>query len=424
MTPTDRSELVRIDDTGTVHAIGRKASERLRERRGEYRLLPAPRHVLFMRYVGEDGQRDEGDGAVVRLAGEVIGPGAICDIVTFAAQAGWRGELVVQDGDRTRTILFDSGYVVGATSDAPGERVGDVMYKLGALTQEQVDAVMARTDAGRRFGEAAVDLGYLTSERVFTLMCKQTEEIVHRTLLVSDGSFFFLDGYDETQLTHRHHVSAAAVLMEGVRRMDELKYFRERIPTDSHVPVRLATRAEIPEALTNVWNAIDDKRSVAELGRLCELDEFEVTHALFQLVQSGHVEIEPPLPTRPEAVVAIFNAIARAVFEAAGRHGPTEALQNHLASFAVGVGVYHALFAGGGPLPDGTLSEPVVAANAVRLAGDEATTQLSQWLHEYACFALFDASSVMPKKEATDLALRVGEWLARLAPKAALSTRA
>lgn len=51
-----RSELVRIDSHGQAHPIGNVASQRMRARTGAYRILPAPNHVVFMRYTGEDGQ--------------------------------------------------------------------------------------------------------------------------------------------------------------------------------------------------------------------------------------------------------------------------------------------------------------------------------------------------------------------------------
>ena len=91
-----RAELVRIDSHGQAHAIGSVASQRLRGHQGAYRLLPTPRHVVFMRYTGEDGERDASDGAVVRLAGEITAPGALCDIVALLAQTGWRGDLAGQ----------------------------------------------------------------------------------------------------------------------------------------------------------------------------------------------------------------------------------------------------------------------------------------------------------------------------------------
>src|SRR5882724_2687805 len=112
-----RSELVRIDPTGVAHPIGNVASQRMRARAGAFRLLPAPAHVVFMRYTGEDGRRDAEDGAVVRLAGEITTPGSMCDVFALLGQTGWRGELTVLDGASARSVFFDGGNVVGAQTN-------------------------------------------------------------------------------------------------------------------------------------------------------------------------------------------------------------------------------------------------------------------------------------------------------------------
>lgn len=411
-----QNELVRIDEQGVAHPLGKTASQRLRARKGAFRLMPAPSHVVFMRYVGEDGARDEDDGAVVRLAGEVTAPGTLCDVVALIAQAGWRGELVVLDGQTSRSVFFEAGNVIGAQSSVVGERVGEVMYKLGALDDEQVQAVMDKVTPNRRFGETAVDLGFLTRERLFELMAKQTEEIVYASLRVADGMFWFLDRFDEGRIATRHHVSANALLMEGVRRMDESKYFRERIPSDEHVPVPVPGRGEPPAELAAVLAACDGQRSVADIGRASGLGEFEVTQALFQLVQTGFVHVNPPRPTGPQALVAIFNDAMRTIVRAAETAGKGGALREHLASFATSGGIYDALFMGAGPRDDGTLDEERIAKNIALLVEDDAEAQLATWLYEYVAFALFDAGSELPKQEEQALSKTVSERIKLLAP--------
>jgi hypothetical protein len=418
-----KRELVRIDDAGVVRPLGKVAIQRLRAHKGTYRLMPGPPHALFLRDVGEDGQRDAGDGAVVRLAGEITGPGAICDVVALVAQAGWRGELIVlsvsEDGDVSRTIFFEAGNVLGALTTAPGERVGDIMYKLGALSAEEIDVVSQQVQSheGRKFGQLAVDLGLIGSERLFNVMQKQVEEIVFASLRVADGMFYFLDGFDETRVANRHHVSANGLLMEGVRRMDEVKYFRERIPSDEHIPAQVQGKADVPDELSFVFSSCDGHRSVAEVGRACGMTEFEITQAIFQLVQSGHLKVEPPKPTGAPALVAIFNDAIREIHRTAQAHGLDGALRDHLSSYALSVGIYDMLFMGAGPKPDGSVDEDRVAKNIVMMAGDESSSTLAGWLYEYAAFALFDASSTLPKGEDQGLSKRVGERIALLAPK-------
>jgi hypothetical protein len=412
-----REELVRIDETGALHPVGKVASQRMRARKGAFRLMPAPDHVIFLRYVGEDGARDDDDGAVVRLAGEVTTPGSLCDIVALIAQAGWKGELVVVSGEASRSLFFESGNIIGGQTNVEGERLGALLYRLGVLTEAQGEVVRASLATGRKFGELAVELRLITREKLFEVMVTKTREIFFATLLVSDGMFYFLDRYDHKRVALRHHVSASNLLMEGVQRMDESKYFRERIPSDSHIPIPIAGRSDPEEELRTVWQACDGKRSVSEIGRATGLSEFEVTRAIFRLVQSGFVHIGAPQPDGPQALVSIFNDAMGAIFQALDRVGAAEALRNNLAAFASSVGIYDALFAGAGPSPDGGLNEARIVQNIQTIGGADADRLLSQWLHEYVSFALFDASSQLPRDDEQALSAYVSERIVALAPK-------
>ncbi|MCC6644371.1 MAG: DUF4388 domain-containing protein [Polyangiaceae bacterium] len=409
--PDPSHDLVRIDDTGTAHPVTRSASQRMRGAAGTFRLMPAPPHVLFLRYVGDDGQRDEDDGAIVKLSGEIVARGTLCDIVAFAGNAGWKGELVVLEGETSRSIFFEGGNVIAATSTAEGERLGEVLYQMGALTEDQVNECML--EAGKRLGDAAVELGFIARDKLFFYMGKQTEEIVYKTLLVGDGMFYFLDRFDESRVAARHNLSAGMLLMEGVRRMDEMGFFRERIPSDEHVPLRVAGKREPEDELRSVWDAVDGERSVTELARHLGMDLFDVTQALFQLTSKGLVKITPPRPTDPVAICETYNAAMRLVFGAIGAERRRE-LADTLSRFASGSGVYDALFAGAGPLDDGAVGTLRVCQNLSGLAGLDAVPLLAQWLYEYAAFALFAVGSYLATDAEQRLARQVGELIAPL----------
>ncbi len=390
-----REDLVRIDPTGTIHPVGRIASQRLRTRLGAFRLMPAPNHVVVMRYVGEDGRRDPEDGAILRLAGEITAPGALCDIVALVGQASWTGELTVQSGEHTRTIFMEHGHVIAAISTVPDERIGQVLYRYGALDEGQVEAVLKATTPERRFGETAVFLGFITQDKLFSLVAKQVEEITYAVLLESDGMYYFLDGIDDAKVPSHHCMSVGGLLMEGVRRMDEMRYFRDKVPSDQHVPERVPGRAA-PTEDGDVWDAIDGQRPIQDLCRAVGRGEFDVTRAVFQMVQSGRVLIRPPRAKGMEAIVVLFNEAMRALLtelDSFGRGGEERA---QLAGFASSGGIYDALFQGAGPAEDGTLDAERLEANARRLVGDDqAEAMLKQWLHDYVAFALFVAETAL-----------------------------
>jgi hypothetical protein len=423
----ERLELVRIDATGTAHPVGKTASQRMRARQGAFRLMPAPQHLVVMRHVGEDGKRDADNGPVFRLAGEITTAGAICDIVALVGQAGWKGELVVLGQGMSRSIFFEHSNVIAAQSTVEGERLGEVLYRYGALTEEQLAITSKAVSSEMRFGESAVKLGFLTRERLFQLMGKQTEEIVYAVLRVGDAMFYFLDSFDESRLNTRQSLPVTALLMEGVRRMDEIRYFRDRIPSDQHVPARVPGREPPEEEFSKVYEAIDGVRSVADICRVVGQGEFEVTLALFQLVQSGRVIVHAPRPTGPAAIVALFNEAIAMILREVDDVGHGNEVREQLTSFATGAGIYDALFRKAGPAQDGTLAlERVVENVAVLVGPDQAEPMLAQWLYEYISFAIFVAEPYLRpepaqpgvrRSETSQLVKIVAELMAPLAPK-------
>jgi hypothetical protein len=412
-----RKDLVRIDSTGTAHPVGVQASREQRARQGAFRLMPSPPHIVVMRLVGEDGERDAEDGAVFRLAGEIPAAGALCDVVGLISQAAWKGELAVISGAGVqRSIFFDAGHVISAVSRAEGERLGEVLYRYGALSEEQVAQASKAVTSETRFGEAAVKLGFVNRERLFQLMSKQTEEVFYSLLLVGDGMFYFLDGFDEARLPSHLHLPVSSLLMEGVRRMDETKYFRDRIPSEHHVPVRLPEKGPPEEeSLRKVWEAVDGVLSVEGVCRAVGQGEFEVTHALFQLLQNGRIAIQAPKLTGPAEIVARFNHAIGLLLGNADEIGLGQEVRSQLSSFGTGAGVYDPLFIGAGPAADGTLEPARLAANAQMLVGPQCEETLAQWLHEYASFALFVLEPALRTGGRDQIARKAAELIAPLA---------
>jgi hypothetical protein len=416
-------DLVRVDGTGTAHPVGKVASQRMRARQGAFRLMPSPAHVVVMRKASTEGAAIEADGAL-KLCGEITTASALCDIVSMIGQSSWSGELAVFDGMTTRSVFFEHGTVIGAQSSAEGERLGEVLYRYGALSSAQVQDVAKAVTGDVRFGEAAVRKGFLSREKLFHLMGRQVEEIVYAVMRAESGMFYFLDRFDEARLTSRQSLPVSGLLMEAARRMDEMRYFRERIPSDQHVPERVAERAPPQDGeVARVYEAIDGVRTVADVCRAVGQGEFEVTRQIFLLVQAGCVSVRPPRPTGPQAIVALFNEAISMVLREVDAVQRGAELRQQLASFATGAGIYDALFMRAGPKPDGTLDEDRIIENVAMLVGPEqAEAMLAQWLYDYVSFAIFIAEPVLREAAgrgaagAPGLAKNVADIIAPLAP--------
>jgi hypothetical protein len=408
----ERRDLARVQATGKIEPLGPDATRELAQREGTYRVLPAPRGVVLMR-----GVEPTSTGAI-RLAGEISAPGAVCDVFMILSQTGWRGHLVLTDGASVRSVFFDKGNVLGAQTNVEEERLGAVMYRYGILSKDDLAKVAAHTRRGARFGAVALELELISQREVYRCLLHQVEEITFAAFALASGTFCFLDGFDASKLVSHQVITAQALLMDGVTRMDEIRYFREKVPSAEYVPERVGSPpATAPGEYASTYALIDGSKSVAELGRVSGRGEFAVTKDVYGLERSGFIVIKPPARAGGAlAVLELANRALRAIHAHADAAGKGRELRKGLSSFASGgSGTYGALFLMAMPQPDGSLDVARVEKNVPRF-GTAAERHLRRMLHDYVSFAIFCVGAAAGRQREEELSQTLRAELKELEP--------
>jgi len=436
---SDRDDLLRVDSTGTVHPVGRTASQWLRSKAGDWRLAATPPELLVARRVASqrssqpssvrDGStapesrcREEFESdAPLRLAGEIGTPGALSDIVMMIANARWRGELVVVSDEGERSFYVDAGAVTRAATSVNSEHVGEMLVRSGALSRSTLESLLNERDASssiKRFGEKAVAHHVVEPEVLYAVMGRQLEEVFFAALRLREGFFCFFDRPEDKGVLPRHAYGVEALVIEAARRTDEMRYFREKIPSSDYVPVRVEGH-DVPAELRAIFDACDGYRSVATIGTCIGQIEIDVMRAIFQLMQLDCIRLAAPRVHGPEAIVVTFNAALAELHRACDAHDRGDPLRESLERFATGAGVYAPLFMGAGPLADGTLRPHRMAQNVASLTGEtpeRCDRWLTEMLNQYVGFALFQAESLLGRHVHAELVVRVVDLLEPIKP--------
>jgi hypothetical protein len=200
--------------------------------------------------------------------------------------------------------------------------------------------------------------------------------------------------------------------------MDEIRYFREKVPSADDVPARGKEVGAVSAEYRATLDAIDGLRSIEALGRLTGRGEFAITKDVYGLERSGHVVVLPPLRSGgAAALVELTNTLLMDIHREAdaGRRGHD--LRASLKSFAAGQGAYDVLFLKAGPGPDGSLVAQRVVANLQRFTSPGTDSLLRRMLYEYVSFAIFCVGGTLGWKKESELGDRLAAGLKELEPR-------
>jgi hypothetical protein len=383
------TRFLQIDAHGRVTARTDETRRDLADRAGAFQLLPSAPDLLMAVRVPASGGPTPAPGAT--LAGD-LAAFPLADFVGFVAQARMTGTLTVLASGGSRSVSFREGRIRGSTSEVPGERVFEVAARLGFAA----DATLPMTERWRVIRE-------------------QVATIFHSVLTARDGVFYLVQGEDEP-VGPALSLDTQAVLMDAVRRIDEMELFRGRIPggevflrrREPREPVALEPEEE------RLLGLVDGSRRVLDVAREAHLSEFDATKILYRLAEAGYLEATTETAARvgadrARAVLSGMNEIFREVVRAVGTHGPTSALTSNATAFlADPTSRYAPLWRGLSAEPDGSLDEDRLlvalagldAAEAARLdpRGDRPHALLAA-LRELMFFYLFQAGERLSRAD-------------------------
>ena len=118
------------------------------------------------------------------------------------------------------------------------------------------------------------------------------------------------------------HLHVAAVVMQGMERLDDLRRVQDRIPSGRCIPVSVGPLADsqLPAGEQQILELVNDDRTVEEISIETHSSEFHTSKVLFNAVERGVLKIVTPrLEVREEAVPEALTAVeAETLIDIAG----------------------------------------------------------------------------------------------------------
>lgn len=423
----EERNVVSVDSEGRI-TFDAEAQRRLAGRPGRFRVVPTTGEIIILQRLADRGTSTSVSAIApgkVTLAGEVDSVGGLVDVINFIHSNQWSGQLAMVDGLTRKTLFFRRGDVRTAASNVAEDRLGAILYRFGVVTEADLNLALQDKSNASRLGQVLVERGALSAHDLYTYVRKQVEEIFFSVLTLRAGSFYFYRTDEDHGPVSQLLLPAKQLLFDGVRRIDEMSYFREKLPSPGLVLQRRhpAPSQKLDSREEKVLQLVDSVRDIEAIARQSHLGEFEATKALYQLLSSGFVEHKTNQPTiamsasRPGdsiedifgKVTDTFNSVYAKIFTAVSQRGKAPALIKGLESFFGSVAEFAPLFVGLSIDNAGMLSREQLLSNLHMAPTDDKLDYLHRGLNELLFFELFTAGEAVDRREEIELHQRLNQ---------------
>ncbi len=423
---------IRVEPGGRV-APDAEASGELDAHHGSFVLLPTAPDLLAALRQPAEGGRSKAPRVV--LIGDASGF-PLSDLIAFLSQSRWTGTLRLHAPGGERSVVLEDGEIRGASSEDPADRLSEVLVRLGHAARGEVENAL-RDNPPSRVGRALVDRGMLQPHDLWACVTQQVSEIFHAIVLAREGAFTLVDQEPEEKTGPSVQLSTQSLLMDAIRKIDELQHFRQRIPHGRvYVYKKRPSDGKLHPDEDRLLGLANGQRTVLELAQATKLSEFDATKILFRLLEGGYASVselkhgEVTAPARGRAasrgaesepavrVVATFEEIfAEVAREVASKGMAREFLESANAALESRSLSDSPVLAGLRLGTDGRFDSRKALdayAKVRQTLGSEPVASLRQALSDVMFFLLFQAGELLESRADEDLARRVKDLLATL----------
>lgn len=221
----------------------------------------------------------------------------LAELLQWLSQSNKTGTLVIDDGDTEKKIYFRGGRVISSASTDPNEHLGHFLVSHGLIDEEELaKAIEMQERTGMLLGKILLTIGALEEDTLHRLLQRKAQESIYDLFTWAEGDFRFLDGDTPKGTMIPIDLDTTALILEGVRRVDEWRRIRQHIPSPHAIPVSMTELDDpgLSPSERQILGLIDDNRTVEEICLQTHSSEFHVSKVLLTQIEARRIKVVRP----------------------------------------------------------------------------------------------------------------------------------
>ena len=218
------------------------------------------------------------------------------------------GKLSLNDQDQNALLHFKEGRLIHACTNADEGHLAAMLYRVGKLTQEQVNTVNNQHNSAsdRVMGKYLMDARLVSRDDIVQGVKDYMLNIVYDLFTWTKGTFLF----EQDVLPSKDRITVPLnldnVILEGSRRIQEAGRLQDELPDLSTIALKITDKPLRDVKLTQddwrVISHIHPRNSVKQIAQNNNMDEFQIRKIVYGMMQAGIVEVIRPEGVEPRRV--------------------------------------------------------------------------------------------------------------------------
>ncbi|MCD6581759.1 MAG: DUF4388 domain-containing protein [Desulfuromusa sp.] len=262
--------------------------------------------------------RPDADGPV--LISGALEEGSVTDLLSYFNMFRKTGILTIELEGGLKSLYFQQGEIVFATSTFISEDLGEVLFSLGKIEQTTLRQLRSLVSKNISLGKLLVERGAVAPKDLWLAARSQVENIIYALFSANSGGFYFQSLAIEQEQILRLSMSTQNLIMEGLRRLDENALFMRKIISLDYFPLETGKEAaDLTQAEARLMNSAQAGQQTARvLFRKVGLREFDGMRTLFGLIEKRLIRMEDTPTTEVEGdlgqILAAYNSLFKVIF--------------------------------------------------------------------------------------------------------------
>lgn len=224
---------------------------------------------------------------------------ALPDVIRRIYTRRLTGELKLSQYSVNKSIYFELGAIVFASSNDRNDRIGESMIRNGLLSQPDFMRASQYMTRGKRFGRILVELGIVDDRGLQYAVTFQILDIIYSIFTWSVGKYEFTATDKPVPDDLKLELSTASIILEGVRRIADIAIVQRgmgdlnRLIMPSTDPLLRTQTLSLKPIERALIAGITMPMNVLQAFMLVNAQPNVTLQALYGLISAGILERQP-----------------------------------------------------------------------------------------------------------------------------------